>query len=90
MHLLCPQHPALCFDTPCILLPVQVPTADPLQRYNYLPEQVALVQQQQERERQQKAQQDVSTAQATWGVHTMRWTGKKAPGWLKYDKKVRL
>jgi hypothetical protein len=29
-----------------------------------------------------------STAAATWGVHTMRWTGRKTPGWLLFDKKA--
>jgi hypothetical protein len=72
------------------LLLLQERLEDPLnlQRYNYLPSNEPPQQQQQ----QAPADDDnfASMAARTWGVHTMRWTGKKTPGWLMFDKKVRM
>lgn len=71
------------------------PSHDPLNlsRHNMLPGQEQLMQQvrqqKEHEERRVKEEQSASAATVpTWGVQTMRWTGRKTPGWLKFDKKV--
>lgn len=67
---------------------MQVQQQDPLSRFSYTPSQEALLGEIRKKTDQEARAPVQSTSQGTYGVHTMRWTGQKTPGWLMYDKKV--